>query len=357
MSEEDRNGGGGTRDVLRARADVSRWRLWILLEADRRVVAGGIFGVVFLVLLGVGYFVPAAQVAITAQDSVDTLFQALVTGTITGVTIVLTLNQLVLSQELGAVGDQRERMAGALTFREDVANAIRADVSPARPSQFLRALVDVSGQRARALQDTVGESDDEALQTAVADLTESLVENANRVADTLDDAQFGEFEVVSAALNFNYSWKIFSAERIDGEFDEELDAEQAEALERLRTVLDLFGPAREHFKTLYFQWELITLSRVILVTSIPALLVSLSMIVFFDVPSYVGTVWGISVLPLLMALAISISVLPFIVLLPYVLRIATITRHTLSIGPFILRDTDQVEEVPWGDDRDESDGE
>ncbi len=45
---------------------------------------------------------------LTRGDPVETLFQALITGTITAVTLVLTLNQLVLSQELGAVGDLRD---------------------------------------------------------------------------------------------------------------------------------------------------------------------------------------------------------------------------------------------------------
>jgi hypothetical protein len=29
------------------------------------------------------------------------------------------------------------------------------------------------------------------------------------------------------------------------------------------------------------------------------------------------------------------------------MRIATVTKHTLSIGPFILRETDDVSEVEW----------
>jgi hypothetical protein len=42
------------------------------------------------------------------------MFQGMTTATITGVTLVVTLSQLVFSQELGAVGDQRERMEGTI---------------------------------------------------------------------------------------------------------------------------------------------------------------------------------------------------------------------------------------------------
>jgi len=65
---------------------------------------------------------------------------------------VLTLSQLVLSQELGAAGDQRERMAGAMAFREDVADTIGTDVSPAEPSAFLRSLVRATGEQATDIE-------------------------------------------------------------------------------------------------------------------------------------------------------------------------------------------------------------
>ncbi|WP_435069316.1 hypothetical protein [Haloplanus sp. C73] len=330
---------GRPSDQLRARAAESRVKLWLLLEADRRFVVAGLVAVVGLALLAAGLLLPAAAETLRQSDSVDTLFQGLLTATITGVTLVLTLNQLVLSQELGAVGDQRERMAGAMEFREDAADAIGASVSPARPSQFLRALVQVAGQRATQLREAVDEADES--YDAVVDLTESLTENADRVTSDLDGAQFGDFDVLSAALNFNYSWKIFAARRIGERHD--LPPNAAAALSDLVDTLELFGPAREHFKTLYFQWELIELSRAILTAALPALLVSIGMVAFFDPSRYVALV------PIV-AVAATIALLPFLVLLAYILRIATVTKHTLSIGPFILRETEQVAEVSWRDD-------
>jgi hypothetical protein len=333
-------------DRLRERAEESRWKLWFLLEADRRVVTGAILLAFFVVLQAAGMLYPTAEASIRSSDSVDTVFQGFLTATITGVTLVLTLNQLVLSQELGAVDDQRERMAGAMEFREDAANVVDARVSPARPSQFLRALVQVSGQRAEDLRSAVDETD-EALQSAVDDLVGSLVENADRVAEGLDGAQFGEFEVLSSALNFNYSWKIFAAERIAAEHGDEMDEEASDALGELIEVLKLFGPAREHFKTLYFQWELINLSRAILTAALPALVVSLFMLSFFNDATFSATILGQKGIILAFTVGSTIAVTPFVILLAYVLRIATVTKHTLSIGPFILRETDQVDHVEW----------
>lgn len=97
--------GDAPSDLLRERADQSRLKLWFLLEADRWLVTGVLLAIVFGTLLAMGYLYPTAENAIRTSDSVDMLFQGLLTATITGVTLVLTLNQLVLSQELGAVKD------------------------------------------------------------------------------------------------------------------------------------------------------------------------------------------------------------------------------------------------------------
>jgi len=334
-------------DLLRERADQSRLKLWLLFEADRWLVTGALLTIVFVTLLGVGYLYPAAENAIRTTDSVDTLFQGFLTATITGVTLVLTLNQLVLSQELGAVKDQRERMEGAMQFRRDAADVIQVPVSPSRPAQFLRALVEVSGERAEKLRDAVPETVDAEFRTELEEFTGTIIENADRVAAGLDDARFGTFDVISSALDFNYSWKIFAGRRIRERYGDLLDEESTAALDELIEALQLFGPAREHFKTLYFQWELINLSRRILVAAIPAVLVSGCMVVFFNDATYSVEIFHVETLVVVIAIAATISVAPFMILLAYVIRIATVTKHTLSIGPFILRETENVAEVEW----------
>ncbi|MEF8887667.1 MAG: hypothetical protein V5A30_07645 [Haloarculaceae archaeon] len=340
------DGDGAPGDRLRERADQSRVKLWLLMEADRWLVVALLVVVVLAVLLAAGYLYPGAAAAVRTGDSVDTAFQGLLTATITGVTLVLTLNQLVLSQELGAVDDQRERMEGAMEFRRDVAEVVGAPVSPSRPAQFLRALVQVSGERAATFREAVGDADDD-LARATRELTDSLVENADRVSEGLDDATFGSFDVLSAALNFNYSWKVFAARRIRERHGDALDEGARQSLDDLVDALRLFGPAREHFKTLYFQWDLINLSRRILAAAVPALLVAAVIVLYFDSGRYSVTVAGVDTLAALLAVAATVSLLPFLVLLAYVMRIATVTKHTLSIGPFILRETDKVAEVEW----------
>ena len=327
-------------DSVGERAERSRATLWLLLDADRRLVTAVILSLVFLGLVAAGTLLPGAAGDLRGGDSVDTLFQGLLTATITGVTLVLTLNQLVLSQELGAVGDQRERMDGAMSFRDDAADALGEPVSPATPSAFLRGLVETASERATDLGEAVAGTTDEELARATDDLTEAVIENAGRTTAALDGAQFGEFEVIAAVLDFNYSWKLFAARRLRERRGDALSETAATALDELIEALRLFGPAREHFKTLYFQWELIDLSRRMLASAVPALLVAAAMVAFFDAERYAGSLLGVESVVLWVAAAVAASLVPFALLLAYILRIATVTKRTLSIGPFILRETD-----------------
>jgi hypothetical protein len=320
-------------DTMRERVPTDDRKFWFLLDANRILVACAFLLVVFVSILVVGLAHPTpAQELLTRGDPIETLYQALVTATVTGVTLVLTLSQLVLSQELGAVGDQRDRMQGAMSFRRDAESLLDDSVSPAEPSAFLRGLVDASRQRAERLRGLV---DDDSPAAAFAD---DVTRNAESVTDQLEGAQFGEFDVVWAALNYDYSWKLYGGRRLleGGTLDD--DAESA--VSDLLDVLELFGPAREHFKTLYFQWELSNLSRTLLFVAVPALTVAVCTLVFFDARDFAGVTFGVGHSLFVLAVTTTVSLSPFTILLAYILRIVTVTKRTLSIGPFILRERD-----------------
>ena len=336
-------------DRMRERVPGSSLKLWLLLGAPRWVVALAVLGCVGLgVAVALALGTAGVERAVTEGDAAETLFQALLTAIVTGVTLVVSINSLVLSQELGAVGDQRERMEGSLSFRETVADELDATTSPPEPSAFLRSLVELSGQRARELDEAVGQGHDETVRERVETYVDELAENADAVADRLEGAQFGTFEVVFASLDFNYSWKIYQARRLRGEHGDELSEAAEEALDAVVDALELFGPAREHVKTLYFQWELIDLSRAMLYAAVPALVVSVAGILTLDTTgTFQGATLGVANLGWVVLGAGLVALAPFAVLFAYVLRIATVAKRTLAIGPFVLRETDRTDEIEW----------
>jgi hypothetical protein len=348
----DVSSGEGERpsDTMRERVSENSLKLWVLLNADRFLVAGGILGLIFVPLVGLGQVHPAGVPALFADgDPLETLFQGLLTAIITGVTLVLTLSQLVLSQEQGPVGDQRERMQGAMDFRRDVEALIEEPVSPAQPSAFLRSIVKLTKRQADAVEEVLESADSEGLNRQIETFLEDVRRNANAVRSNLEGSRFGEFDVVFSALNYNYSWKISAARRLRVENGDAFPDAAQDALDELIDALELFGPAREHFKTLYFQWALIDLSRLMLYTSIPALLTSIAGVLYLEPALFPDTVLGLRTFGVLVSAAIAVSLLPFALLLSYILRIATVAKRTLSIGPFILRETDRSRELDWGE--------
>ena len=366
MSEENASGSDDPSDTMRRRAEESRLKLWMLLEANRWVVAAVVLAAFVAGSVAVASILPS-RVVVEVGDPVETLFQALVTATITGVTLVVSINSLVLSQELGPLGDQRERMEGAMSFRQDVEDELGMDVAPATPAAFLSELIGAAEDRARALSDAAEamEGDDAGRVTEYA---AELRRHASSIESELSGEEFGTFDVLSAALNFNYSWKIYEArglraslgesapqsEQEDGgeaasPTEDELRA-LSEALDDVVAVLTLFGPAREHVKTLYFQWELVDLSRAMLYSAVPALLVATNVLLFHGVlPAFSATTLGVAHYVWIVALATAVTLAPFAILLSFVLRIGTVAKRTLSIGPLILRTTS-------GEEHDRRDG-
>jgi hypothetical protein len=327
-------------DTMQERTPGSTLKMWVLLEADRWLLAGILAALVPGTLLVVGSLAPTPlQTVLESKDPLETLFQAMIGATLTGVTLVVTISQLVLSQELGPAGDQHERMRGTVDFRGTVADHLAESVSPAEPAAFLRSLVDAVAQNAERLAAETTSGTSAEVRTEVTEFTSSVRANAESVTERLASAEFGTFRALSAALDFNYSGKLYEARRLRSDHEDRLSAGGTDALDELVTTLELFAPAREHVKTLYFQWELINLSRAVLYAAIPSFLTAGAMILFVDGPaSLPGVTAGIPNVLLVTSLAIGVTILPFTLLFSYMLRIGTVAKRTLAIGPFVLRD-------------------
>ncbi|WP_306053370.1 hypothetical protein [Natronococcus wangiae] len=336
MSESDDQ--VSTEDTMRERADESRIKLWLLVGANRLVVTG-VLSLAFFGLFMLGSFLDPTLSGLLEQRSViESLYAQMIGALITGVTLVVTISQLIISQENGPLGEQRTRMSETMDFRGYI-QELTAKPAPADPSAFLREIVDATQTRAENLREAVGSTDDGELKDEIDEFVDSITGNAETVREKLDGARFGTFDVVYASMDYNYAWKIFQIERFEDEYRDVLGDEQREAFNELRTSLVMFGPAREHVKTLYFQWELINLSRYILYVAIPALLISGMMLTFVDATTITGSILGVETLLWTVGVTFTVTLVPFFLLTSYIVRIATAAKRTLAIGPLILRDS------------------
>ncbi len=327
-----------TQDTMRERADESRLKLWLLVGANRLLVTA-VLSAIFFVLFMLGAFAdPTLSDLLEDRGVIESLFSSMVSALITGVTLVVTISQLIVSQENGPLGEQRTRMSETMDFRDYVKELV-GKPAPADPSTFLREIVGATQTRAEDVRERVQSTNDPELQDEVDELVDSIIGNSETVQEKLDGAKFGTFDVVYASMDYNYAWKIFQIERIEDDYEDVLEDEHREAFDELRTSLVMFAPAREHIKTLYFQWELIDLSRLILYAAIPALLVSGMMLTFVDSSTLPGSTLGVENLLWAVGIAFTFTLIPFLMLTAYVLRIATVAKRTLAIGALILRDS------------------
>lgn len=329
----------GTANTMQERSSESRIKLWAALKADRLLITGLLALGFFVGFVVVGHlFVPNFDSTLRSNSMISYMFSTMISAIITGTTLVVTISQIVISQENGPLGDQRQRMSNTMDYREYTEEMIGSP-APADPSAFLRQIISATDRRAKTLRDAITDNGNDQLRGEVDDFTESLIENAKEVRDELDGATFGSFGVLNAALNYNYGIKIFQVERIANDYPEDLTDEDMAILDDLKSTLSMFGPAREHIKTLYFQWALMDLSQMILYTSVPALLVAGSMLGFYSGISLTNSTFGISHTIVVIGAALTITLIPFLLLISYIARVATAAKRTLAMGPLVLRES------------------
>lgn len=154
-------------------------------------------------------------------------------------------------------------------------------------------------------------------------------------------------ERLSRIAFLNYRWKICAVRRLRHEHEDILGDDERAAFDESIDVLALFGPALEHFKSLYFQWELVRLTRSILYAGLPGAIIATATVLSLGPESVPGATLGVDNFVWFVSASATIAFVPFSILGAYVLRIATISKRTGSLGPFILRHAERTEAIDW----------
>ena len=325
-----------TDNKLRERTEINKYWFWLLLEANRWVVAWGLAFLIFLVFMIWGILKPVSlHSTMQSSDMVETVFSGLVGAIITGTTLVVTINQLVLSPEIGSLGNQRERMDVTMDFRQNT-DELLGTTTPASPAAYLLALIETCEQRATTLRDTLSGTENDALYGAIDTYVDDLLENADHARERLEGSDFGTFDVLLPALDYNYDRKMYDIRRLGIENENDLTTEQRGAFRDLLEALTMYAPVREYIKDLYIQWALVKLSRAILYAAVIALTVAGGMVVFVDPTTFSSTFLGIETILWVVSTAFAVSALPFLLFTSYILRLATLAKQTLSMGPLML---------------------
>ncbi|WP_255170337.1 hypothetical protein [Natrononativus amylolyticus] len=325
---------------------LSRSQDWILVKADRLFVAAVISVATFFLFLGLGEL---GVISFVNDDSITRLAGGMIAGTFSLVTLVVSINQLILSREFTAAGEAREQLEGVLSFREEVAEVSSVPASPASPTRLLELLVAAIYDRATDLEEVAEDHDDdvrEVIQQYVEDVTEST-EHIDRV---LKESTFGTFSTVSATISYDESWHLYVAEHLRERHSDELSEEAHESLENLIEAFKMLDIAREHFKTTYLQRELTRFSQLTIYCGVPAILAA--MLIGFVYGDITGPSISVVYLPFVVSGLIAVVVSPLALLTAFILRTATLTRRTASTGPMVPQKNPEEGpfDVEYGDD-------
>jgi hypothetical protein len=319
-------------DLVHERLRESPVKRWVLLDGNRYTITGLFSLVVFVTCASIGY---AGYIPVTDPATATTLVAAIVGGTLPFITIVLAINQLVLSQELGWPGDLADRFEGMTAFRREIETLTETPVSPAAPADFLQLVVDTVVDQTDQLESAMDGMIDSDRAAVIEEFVEAIRVEGDLVSQSLEGSNFGTFDTLSSVLGHFNGAHLYAARQIRTHYGDEFSDETLGTLDRVIDLLGQLAIARQTFKTLYMQYELAHLSKILLVVGFPTLLGG--GIFMMSYPVIIETIGTTLPLVLIVSSVVTFVFTPFTVLLVYTFRIASITSRTADFGPFVPR--------------------
>lgn len=310
-------------DVL----SVDWWRRWVLLDGSRTVLAAAIAAVLF------GFLAAVSRSGFTPLTDFQPLFYiygSLISGNLTLVTVVVSINQLLLGRQLMTPDQLRQQIEGAIDYRQGVEDSART-VAPAEPLGFLQLLLENTRRKAQQLGGLSITEADEEVDEELDNIVEEITENIDEVNRLLRESDPSMFSVLSTTLSTNYAREINRLRRLDRKTDD-FPRHLNEWREDLIANLQNMDIARQYFKTIYLQEELAALSKVLLYTGLLSVSAISATLLLFTGPG--GTTVGRGVLEYLVPAVVTVGLFPLVLLFTYILRTATVTRRTAAIVPF-----------------------
>ena len=302
---------------------------WFVLVGDRLVVAGALT-VVFS--LGVVILIHTDIVAVTETTQLLYLFQGLIAGNLTLITIVLSINQLVLSREFNTPGELEDRIENAISYRKSIAETMNEPTVPVTPARFLAVLLDGARENAQRLSGGIEGSNSDQLADDVDSLVSEITSHNDHISDVLSRSQGGIFSALAVTLETNYSHQLNEAFRMQAVYGDELSSTDQELLDELIQSLKQIDIARQYFKSIYMQSELARLSRILLYVGVPAVMSAILLLLIYA--SAPEPPIRIEHLKLIVPVVVILGFVPLAVLCSFVLRIAMVAQRTVAITPF-----------------------
>ncbi len=301
---------------------------WFLLVGNRIAVSAVLVAAVvafFFTLISVG------ALAIGPGSAAASVFASgLISGTVTLVTIALSINQLILSRVFGSPNELFDQLSGTRNLRRRIREHAGESAVPNDPAAFLELVAETLTERATRLASASEDADHdrprevEAYASGIAAYGESIAAQI--------ESQTAIVNVLEVVLGTEYAQNMTATEHFRNEYGDRLSDAAETELDAIDDLLEAIAVTRQFFKTLSFQQDFARLSRVVAYSGLVALAASIALALIYR-PDSVTVPAGS--LPLVFSLGVGVIVAPLAVFIAYVFRAATVARHTVSVGPFV----------------------
>lgn len=298
-----------------------RIKKWLLFTGNRYSVAGGIL------LLMTGVVLSPLFPPFIMRNTVPLFYltSALVGGNITLITLVVAINQVVLSQELESPGSLRDEIERTAEYRRE---ALNQPTAPTAPHDFIQQLLQQTQEHVDSLEELLPNTTTET----AGQLLNELPEHCEQAIDQLDPTSKKLSTVIVPLLGIDYADYIYDSYRLRSNHNEESHEELYGALDCLSSDLENLDIARQYFTTVFMKEELATLSQSLLYVSIIAIPIPLALL--YQLSTYPGASPPMQELIVITILTIVVGLLPLALLIVFVLRIAAIAQYIAAITPF-----------------------
>lgn len=310
---------------------------WLLLDANRYAVTGALLTMTFVSILVIGsLWTLEMRLLLTETQTLQMILNSFLAGIILLVSIVVSINSIVLSYDITHIDTQEDHVIGMMDFQRRVRRISGAEEVPTDPHSFLLVMAETIQQEANNIVDDI-EGLDEAFSEEIQEYLEQITGTSKHIETSASDIGGGKFGALWIGFETDFGPMVTRSREITARYEDDLSERGTDHFENLIEALELFAIGREYFITLYYTREIAELSRTLLVVSLPAIVVTASAIFAIDaqlVPE-VG-VFGLPPLMTFVALSMVIALAPFIVLTAYMLRVATVAQRTANAGPFVF---------------------
>ncbi|WP_049928563.1 hypothetical protein [Halopiger goleimassiliensis] len=313
---------------------------WVVLEGNRLLITAGITVAFFALAWAL---VAAGELSVGPRSPIQSILgSGVVAGLFSLISVTLAINQLISSRVFGTLDRLQEKHEGGTELRESVGDIADHPSPPIRIASFISFIGGIVAEQADRLPDEYARRDE-----AVADEIETYADNVDEYAGIVQEvsSEMPPEKVISTLAGPDFAHHFDRTDELLTERYEHLTADERDALETIAELLGAVTVFRQYFKTVALHQELAQLSRQFIVVGFPALVAALLVPLAYETNP--PTVLTSAPLEPVVCATLALVAAPLVLVMVYVLRIATIFRYTVTVAPFV-----PPVEWPWSEEPD-----